>query len=85
MDDTGKAAFKPTWGALLAEVSAADPARRARTITFIDSAYTLGEMAAPLLAASLLSGFGLAAMLSVRIVLALATEVHSARLSHKTT
>jgi MFS family permease len=84
MDDTGKAAFKPTWGAVLAEVSAADPARRARTITFIDSAYTLGEMAAPLLAAALLSGFGLAVMLGVRILLALATEVHSVRMFHKT-
>ena len=85
MDDTGKAAFKPTWGAVLAEVSAADPDRRAQTITFIDSAYTLGEMAAPVLAAALLSGFGLAAMLGVRIVLALATEIHSVRLFHRST
>lgn len=83
VDDTGKAAFKPTWGAIMAEVSNANPARRATTMTFIDSAYTLGELVAPLIATFLLSGFGLAVMLGVRAVLAVVTELHSTRIMRK--
>ncbi len=83
VDDTGKAAFKPTWGAIMADVSNADPARRASKITFIDSAYALGELVAPLIAGFLLSGFGLAAMLGVRAVLAVLTEMQSVQLFRK--
>jgi predicted MFS family arabinose efflux permease len=47
VDDSGKAAFRPTWGAILAEVSDVDPQHRARTITFVDSAYSMGEFVGP--------------------------------------
>jgi MFS family permease len=83
VDDTGKAAFKPTWGAIMADISNADPARRASKITFIDSAYTLGELIAPLIAGFLLSGFGLVAMLGVRAVLAVVAEIQSVQFFRK--
>ena len=81
VDDTGKTAFRPTWGAVLAWISDADPARRARTMSFVDSAYTLGEVIGPLVAGLLIAGFGVPVMLGVRAVLALATEVQALRLS----
>ncbi len=85
MDDTGKAAFRPTWGALLAEASEAHPRHRARVMTFMDTAYTLGEVLGPLVAGLLISGFGVPVMLGVRAALALFTELqlHLARLSQR--
>lgn len=77
VDDTGKAAFRPTWGAVLAEVSASHPGHRARTITFVDSAYTGGEVIGPLLAGLLLTGFGVPVMLGVRAALSIATEIQA--------
>lgn len=80
VDDTGKAAFRPTWGAILAEVSESEPTRRAQTMTFIDSAYTLGEVLGPLIAGLLMATFGVPAMLGVRAALAVATEVQAVRM-----
>ena len=77
VDDSGKAAFRPTWGAMLAEVSEVDPSRRAQTMTFVDSAYTLGEVVGPIAAGTLLALVGFPGMLAARAVLALATEAHS--------
>jgi MFS family permease len=74
MDDTGKAAFRPTWGAILAEASNTDPARRARTMTFVDSAYTLGEVLAPVAAGVLIAAVGLPGMLGVRAAVSLVAE-----------
>ncbi len=80
VDDTGKTAFRPTWGAVLAEISEGDPARRARTMTFVDSAYTLGEAIGPLVAGLLIAAFGVPGMLGVRAALSLATEAQALRL-----
>jgi MFS family permease len=77
VDDTGKAAFKPTWGALLSELSAGDPARRARTITYVDSAYTLGEVIGPVVAGLLIGWWGVPAMLGVRAAIGLLAEAQA--------
>jgi MFS family permease len=77
MDDTGKAAFRPTWGAILAEVSDAQPRRRAQTMSFLDSAYTLGEVLGPLAAGLIIGGFGVPVMLGVRAAVALAAELQA--------
>ncbi len=77
VDDSGKAAFRPTWGAMLAEVSNANPARRARVISLIDSAYTVGEVLAPAAAGALLAFTGVPGMLGVRAALAIATEAEA--------
>lgn len=80
VDDTGKAAFRPTWGATLADVSASNPATRVRTMTALDTASSLGEAVGPLLAGLLLSSFGIPIMLAARAVLALTTELQALRL-----
>jgi MFS family permease len=77
VDDTGKAAFKPTWGALLADLSAGDPARRARTITYVDSAYTLGEVIGPVVAGLLIGWWGVPTMLGVRAAIGLLAEAQA--------
>ncbi|HSB70876.1 MAG TPA: MFS transporter [Candidatus Methylomirabilis sp.] len=83
MDDTGKAAFRPTWGAILAEISDADPANRARTISFVDTASSIGEAFGPLAAGLLITGFGVPAMLAVRAALAVVTELQAVRVFKK--
>jgi MFS family permease len=77
IDDSGKAAFRPTWGAILAEVSDVDPQHRARTITFVDSAYSMGEIVGPMAAGLLLALVGIPGMLATRAALAVVTEVHA--------
>jgi len=82
VDNSGKAAFRPTWGAILADLSDADPDRRASLMSFVDSSYTVGEVLAPLAAAALIAGFGIPAMLGVRAALAVLTEVQAVWVVH---
>jgi MFS family permease len=77
VDNSGKAAFRPTWGAILADLSEADPRNRASLMAFVDSSYTVGEVVAPLIAGLLIGTLGIPAMLGARVVLAIATEVHA--------
>lgn len=82
-DDTGKTAFRPTWGAILAEISDAEPAHRARTMSFVDTASTLGEALAPLGAGLLMASCGVPVMLGVRVALAALTEIQAMHLFKK--
>jgi len=77
VDDSGKAAFRPTWGAILAEVSDVDPRHRARTITFVDSANGMGEIVGPMAAGLLLAVVGIPGMLAARAALAVVTEAYA--------
>lgn len=73
LDDAGKAAFRPTWGALMTDD--AGKVRSAAAIADLDTAYSLGETVGPLLAGWLWQMFGIGPMLITRAVLALATEL----------
>ena len=77
VDNSGKAAFRPTWGAILADLSESDPRNRASLMAFVDSSYTVGEVLAPLVAGMLIATLGIPAMLSARVLLAIATELHA--------
>lgn len=77
LDDTGKAAFRPTWGATLAELSSAHPQRRARIMTFLDLSSNLGEIMGPLLAGFMMSAVGIPLMLGLRVALSVGTEVYA--------
>lgn len=77
LDDTGKAAFRPTWGATLAELASAHPERRARIITFLDLSSNMGEIMGPLLAGFMMSAFSIPLMLGLRAALSVATEVYA--------
>lgn len=77
LDDTGKAAFRPAWGALMAHVSSFDRARRARVMGQMSLAENIGEAAGPLLAGFLWSSFGVIPMLAARAGLAVFTEIYA--------
>jgi MFS family permease len=77
VDDLGKAAFRPAWGALMAHVAAFDRRRRARTMGSLSAGEDAGEVAGPILAGFLWSTWGVAALLGVRIALAAVTEVYA--------
>jgi DHA1 family multidrug resistance protein-like MFS transporter len=83
IDETGKAAFNPTWSALLAEAAEGHPDRRVRIMTFGDSAYTLGEALGPLVAGALMASFGVPVMLGARAVLAVVSEIQAVRVFRK--
>lgn len=77
VDDIGKAAFRPAWGALMAQISGVDRRNRARTMSWLSMGEDAGGVAAPVLAGFLWNTWGIAALMSVRIALALVTEVYA--------
>jgi MFS family permease len=77
VDDAGKAAFRPAWGALMAHVAGFDRRRRARTMGSLSAGEDAGEVAGPILAGFLWSTWGVPALLGVRIALAAVTEIYS--------
>jgi MFS family permease len=77
LDDMGKAAFRPAWGALMAEVSGYDRRRRARTMGYLSVGEDAGEVAGPILAGFLWSTWGVAVLLGVRIGLSVVTEIYT--------
>jgi len=83
VDDVGKAAFRPAWGAMMAIVSAADGRRRARTMSVTSLGQDAGEIIGPILAGLLWNTWGIAVMLSVRILLAAVTECYALVLGRK--
>jgi MFS family permease len=81
LDDAGKAAFRPAWGALMAHVSSYDRRRRARAMGYMSSGEDAGEIAGPILATFLWSTWGVPVLLAVRIALAVATELYTVALT----
>jgi len=79
-DSLGKAAFRPAWGAMMAQLSRSDRRRRARTMSYLSLGEGVGETLGPLLGGFLWSHWGLAAMLSVRIGLAVIGELYALRI-----
>lgn len=77
LDDLGKAAYQPAWGALMAHVSSFDRRNRARTISFLTVGEDLGSVIAPVFAGLLWTTWGLAAAMGARVVLALVTELYA--------
>jgi MFS family permease len=81
LDDLGKAAFRPAWGAMMAEVANLDKRRRARTMGAMSSGEDAGEIVGPILAGLLWSVWGVPVLLGVRIALAVVTELYSIALT----
>ena len=82
IDDMGKAAFRPAWGSIMAEVASFDRSKRARTMSLIDVGEDAGDAIGPVLAGWLIASAGLPVMLLVRIVLAVTTELATWRFTH---
>jgi MFS family permease len=77
LDDLGKAAFRPAWGALMAQVSSFDRRRRARTMGYLTMGEDAGEVVGPILAGFLWSTWGVGVLLGVRIALSALTELYT--------
>src|SRR5205823_12847670 len=77
LDDLGKAAYQPAWGALMAHVSSFDRRNRARTISFMTVGEDLGSIIAPVFAGFLWTTWGLGAAMGARVALALVTELYA--------
>jgi MFS family permease len=75
VDDMGKAAFRPAWGAMMAEVAGFDRRTRARTMGSMSAGEDAGEVAGPIVAGFIWSTWGAPVLLAARIVLAVVTEV----------
>jgi MFS family permease len=81
VDDAGKAAFRPAWGALMAHVSSFDRRRRAQLMGYMSAGEDAGEMAGPILAGLLWGTFGAPVLLVARMGLALGAEVFTWRMT----
>ncbi len=77
VDAMGKAAFRPAWGALMAQFSSLDRRRRARTMSYLSLGEGLGETVGPLLGGFLWSVKGVGAMLGARVALAVIGEIYA--------
>lgn len=77
VDAMGKAAFRPAWGALMAQFARLDRRRRARTMSYLSLGEGLGETLGPLLGGFLWSAWGVGAMLGVRVGLAVIGEIYA--------
>jgi MFS family permease len=77
LDDLGKAAFSPAWGSVMAHVSKADRANRARIMSKISVGEDAADIAAPLMAALLADVWGIAALLLARGAVAVVAEVYA--------
>ncbi len=77
VDAMGKAAFRPAWGALMAQFSSLDRRRRARTMSYLSLGEGLGETLGPLLGGFLWSVKGVGVMLGVRVALAVVAEIYA--------
>ena len=83
VDDMGKAAFRPAWGSIMAEVASLDKRTRARTMSLIDVGEDTGDALGPVLAGALIASGGLIVMLAVRVALAVTTEAATWMFTHR--
>jgi MFS family permease len=77
LDDLGKAAFRPAWGAVMAHVASFDRSRRARSIAYLSMGEDAGDIAGPVVAGLLWGAFGPVPLLAVRAALAVITELYT--------
>jgi MFS family permease len=81
-DDMGKAAFRPAWGALMAEISGYDKRNRARTMSWMSMGEDAGGALSPILAGFLWSTWGITALMGTRVLLAIVTEIYAFLVTH---
>jgi hypothetical protein len=83
IDEIGKAAFKPTWGAISAKVSSFNLARRSRTMGILEGGVDASDLAFPVMAGIMLQYLSLGPLMLARAVLALMAEVYGFFLMRK--
>jgi eukaryotic-like serine/threonine-protein kinase len=83
IDEIGKAAFKPTWGAMAAKVSSFNLANRSRTMGIMEGGVDASDLAFPVLAGLLLQYFSLGVLMVIRGFLAVVAEIYVFFLTRK--
>lgn len=83
VDDLGKSAYRPAWGALMSRVSDFEPRRRARTMSWMSVGEDIGEILGPIFAGFLWSAFGVAVLLVGRALVAAGVEVYAVWVSRR--
>ena len=83
LDEIGKAAFKPTWGAIAAKVSSYNLANRSKTMGTLEAGVDASDLIFPQLAGLLLQFLSLGWLMSVRTILAVIAEIYSIILHRK--
>jgi MFS family permease len=83
VDDVGKSAFRPAWGALMAHIASLNPGRRTQTMAWMSWGEDVGEVLGPILTGFLWGAWGIAAVMGVLIVLAVGTEIYATILLHR--
>ena len=83
VDEIGKAAFKPTWGAIAAKVSSFNLSRRSRTMGILEGGVDASDLAFPVLAGVMLQYLSLGPLMLVRGALAIVAEIYGFVLMRK--
>jgi eukaryotic-like serine/threonine-protein kinase len=83
IDEMGKAAFKPTWGAIAAKVSSFNLSKRGKTMGILEGGVDASDLAFPVIAGMMLQYLSLGPLMLARAVLALAAEVYGFFLMRK--
>jgi MFS family permease len=78
-DALGKSAFRPAWGALMAQMSGSDRRRRAQLMSYMSLGEGLGETLGPLLGGLLWHFGGIPVLMGVRLALAACGEAYAIR------
>ena len=83
LDDVGKAAFRPAWGSLMADVANRDPRTRARAMGLLTAGEDAGTIVAPVVAGLLWTYWGIPVLLLARVVAAAVSELYAVRLERR--
>ncbi len=83
VDEMGKAAFKPTWGAIAAKVSSFNLSKRGKTMGILEGGVDASDLAFPVIAGLMLQYLSLGPLMLARAGLALAAEVYGFFLMRK--
>ncbi|HMZ18722.1 MAG TPA: bifunctional serine/threonine protein kinase/MFS transporter, partial [Blastocatellia bacterium] len=83
VDEIGKAAFKPTWGAIAAKVSSFNLASRSKTMGILEGGVDASDLAFPVIAGAMLQFLSLGPLMLLRAVLAIVAEVYGFVLMRK--
>lgn len=83
VDEIGKAAFKPTWGAIAAKISSYNLATRGKTMGILEGGVDASDLIFPQVAVLMLKYLSLGPLMLVRGVLALVAEVYGFFLMRK--
>ncbi len=83
IDEVGKAAFKPTWGAIAAKVSSYNLSNRSKTMGILEGGVDASDLVFPVLAAVIFQYLSLGPLMLIRAALALVSELYGHLLMKK--